>query len=168
MSAADEGRSLGELAASAVDDLSALVHEEIALAKAELRQDVKRAAFGGTATVIAAVLGLFALPMFSFALAYWLHSWWDIPLALAFTVVGGLYVVLALVLVLLAKGLFTRISPPTRSINSAKESAAVFSGVRPRPRSAAKEPAEPGHPGTGAGAGTGVGAGADASRRAVR
>ncbi|MGP4109398.1 phage holin family protein [Streptomyces sp. 4N509B] len=134
MSAADEGRSLGELVAAATADLSGLVHDEIALAKAEIRQDVKRAAFGSAAGVIAAVLGLFAVPLFSFALAFWLRNWWGIPMAVACVIVGGLFVLLAVVLLLAAKVWFTRISPPTRSMQSAKESAAVISHVRPHPR----------------------------------
>lgn len=134
MSAADEGRSLGELVASATADLSALVHDEIALAKAEIREDVKRAAFGSVAGAIAGVLALFAVPLFSFALAFWLRNWWGIPLAIACTIVGGLYLLLAAVLILLAKSTLGRISPPERSIQSAKESASVLSAVRPHPR----------------------------------
>jgi hypothetical protein len=141
MSAADEGRSLGELVASATADLSALVHDEIALAKAEIRQDVKRAVFGSTAGAIAALLALFAVPLFSFGLAFWLRNWWGIPLAVACAIVGGLYVVLAVVLILMAKSSFGRISPPERSIRSAKESASVLSGVRPHPREERQEPA---------------------------
>lgn len=134
MSAADEGRGLGELVASATAELSALVHDEIALAKAEIRQDVRRVAFGGVAGIIAGLLGLFAVPLFSFALALWLRAWWDMPLALACALVGCLYLVLALVLILLARAGFTRIEPPRRSIESARESASVLSRVRPHPR----------------------------------
>ncbi|MEO3752630.1 phage holin family protein [Streptomyces sp. B6B3] len=134
MSAADEGRSLGELVASATTDLSALVHDEIALAKAEIRQDVKRAVFGSLAGSIAGVLVLFAVPLFSFGLAFWLRNWWDIPLAVACVIVGGLYVVLAALLGLMAKVWFGHISPPARSMQSARESAGVLSNVRPRPR----------------------------------
>lgn len=47
--AAGADRSLGQLVASATAEMSALVHDEIALAKAELRQDVKRGAIGGIA-----------------------------------------------------------------------------------------------------------------------
>lgn len=136
MSAADEGRSLGQLVASATAELSALVHDEIALAKAELRQDVKRAAFGGVAGVVAGVLALFAVPLFSFALAFWLRNWWDLPLAVACVIVGGLYLLLALILVLFAKAKIGKVSPPERTIRSAKESAAVLSKARPHPREA--------------------------------
>lgn len=51
MSAVDQGaqgaeRTLGQLVASATAEMSALVHDEIALAKAEIRQDVKRVGIG--------------------------------------------------------------------------------------------------------------------------
>jgi hypothetical protein len=134
MHVADEGRSLGDLVASATNDLAALMHDEIALAKAELRQDAKRAAFGGAAGMIGGMCALFAVPLFSFALAFWLESWWDIPLAVACVIVGGLFLVLAAVLLVLAKVKFGAIAPPERSIRSAKRSAAVLSGVRPHPR----------------------------------
>ena len=42
-------RSIGQLFASATTELSALVHDEIALAKAQLKQDVKRGATSGGA-----------------------------------------------------------------------------------------------------------------------
>jgi hypothetical protein len=135
MSAAEEGRSLGELVASATTELSALMHDEIALAKAEIRQDVRKGLFGSVAGLVGAFLALFAVPLFSFALAFWLRNWWDIPLAIACTIVGGLYVLLALVLFLLARRKFGGISKPERSMRSAKESAAVLSSVRPHPRS---------------------------------
>lgn len=134
MTAADEDRSLGELVALATAEMSALVHDEIALAKAEIRQDVRRATFGGVAGIVGGMLALFAVPLFSFALAFWLRNWWDVPLAIACTIVGGLYVLLALVLLGFAKAKFGRITPPERSMRSARESAAVLSTVRPRPR----------------------------------
>ncbi|MDT0445384.1 phage holin family protein [Streptomyces johnsoniae] len=134
MSAAEEGRSLGELVASATAELSGLVHDEIALAKAEIRQDAKKAVLGSTAGMVGGFLALFAVPLFSFALAFWLRNWWDIPLAVACTIVGGLYIVLALILFVLAKRKFGGVSKPERSMRSVKESAAVLSSVKPHPR----------------------------------
>jgi hypothetical protein len=43
---ATEDKSLGELVATATRDLSLLVHQEIALAKAEIKQDVAAAGKG--------------------------------------------------------------------------------------------------------------------------
>lgn len=133
MSAADDGSSLGQLVASATTELSALVHDEIALAKAEMRQDVKRGAIGSGAIVVAAVLVLFSLPVLSFAAAYGLHNL-GLGLAWSFLIVGGAFIVLALLLGLAAKVVLKRIEPPKRSIASAKESASVLSNVKPRTR----------------------------------
>jgi hypothetical protein len=137
MSAADEagpeGRSLGQLFASATAEMSALVHEEIALAKAELRQDVKRAAIGGGAISAAGVLALFALPVLSFAAAYGIHNL-GLGLAWSFLIVGVAYLVLAGLLGVYAIAKFKKIKKPERSIASAKETAAVVKGVKPHPR----------------------------------
>lgn len=135
MSAADEGRSLGQLVASATTEMSALVHEEIALAKAELRDDIRRAVFGSGAAVIAGVLGLFALPLFSFGAVYGIHNL-GLGLAWSFTAVGGGYVLLAVLLIGWARAKFRKVEPPTKSMASARESAAVLSVVKPRPRTA--------------------------------
>lgn len=47
-------RSIGQLVATATTEMSALVHDEIALAKAQLKQDVKRGAVSGGALSAAA------------------------------------------------------------------------------------------------------------------
>lgn len=138
MSAADDGRSLGQLVASATAEMSALVHEEIALAKAELRDDVRRALFGSSAAAIAGVLGFFALPLFSFAAVYGIHNL-GIGLAWSFTIVGGAYVLLAGLLIWWARSKFRKLEPPKKSMASAKESAAMLSSVKPRPRTAQPE-----------------------------
>lgn len=137
MTAADQNgdRSLGQLVASATAELSALVHDEIALAKAELRQDVKRVGVGGGAIGAAAVIALFSLPVFSFAAAYGINNL-GLGLAWSFTIVGGAFVVIAVALGLFAYTRFKKVKKPERSIASAKRSAALLQGVRPHPRAA--------------------------------
>jgi membrane protein implicated in regulation of membrane protease activity len=115
--------------------MSALVHEEIALAKAEIRQDVKRGAMGGGAFTVAGVLALFALPVLSFAAAYGIHAL-GITLGWSFLIVGGAYLALAGLLVVFAIRKFKKIKKPERSIASAKETAAVVKSVKPHPRPA--------------------------------
>lgn len=135
MSAADDGvdRSLGQLVATATADMSALVHDEIALAKAELRQDAKRAGISGAAFAAAGVLGVFALPVLSFAAAYGIHNL-GLGLAWSFLIVGGAFIVLAGLLVLIAMAKVKKIKKPERSIASVKETAAVLGSVKPHPR----------------------------------
>ncbi|MGW8378595.1 phage holin family protein [Streptomyces sp. ODS28] len=135
MSAADDGRSLGQLVAAATAEMSALVHDEIALAKAEIRQDVKRGVFGSGAAIVAGVLLLFSLPVLSFAAAYGIHNL-GLGLAWSFLIVGGAFILLALILVLLAVRKFKKIQPPRKSIASAKETAAVLQRAKPHPRAA--------------------------------
>jgi protein-S-isoprenylcysteine O-methyltransferase Ste14 len=135
MSAASNGdeRSLGQLFASATAELSALVHDEIALAKAEIRQDAKRAAVGSGAFVLALTLLFFAVPMLSFASAYGIHAL-GITLGWSFLIVFGAFVVLAALLGLIGMGRFKKVKKPERSIASAKETAAVLQKAKPRPR----------------------------------
>lgn len=145
MSAADgaDARSLGQLVSTATAELSALVHDEIALAKAELRQDAKRAGIGGGAIAAAGVLALFALPVLSFAAAYGIHNL-GLGLAWSFLIVGGAYLVTAGLLGLFAKAKLKKIKPPERTIASAKETATALQGVKPHPRALAD-----GHPAAG-------------------
>ncbi|MFD9032611.1 phage holin family protein [Streptomyces sp. NPDC059567] len=134
-------RSLGQLVASATAEMSALVHDEIALAKAEIRQDVKRGAIGGAAGVAAATVLLFSLPMLSFALAYGINTWtgghngeggWN--LAWCFLLSFAANVLLAGLLGLLAYAKFKKVKPPEKSIASAKQTASVLQNAKPHPR----------------------------------
>lgn len=135
MSAASNGdeRSLGQLVASAMAEVSALVHDEIALAKAEIRQDARRAAVGSTAIVGALALALFAVPMGSAAAALGIHAL-GVTLGWSFFIVFGAYVVLAGLFTLIAIGRFKKVKKPERSIASAKKSAAVLQRAKPHPR----------------------------------
>src|SRR3954470_10876634 len=110
----DGDRSLGQLVAAATAEMSGLVHDEIALAKAEIRQDVKRAGIGGGAIAAAGVLALFALPVLSFAAAYGIHNL-GLGLAWSFLVVGGAYLVIAALLGLVAAAKLKKIKPPRKS-----------------------------------------------------
>ncbi|MFJ9027539.1 phage holin family protein [Streptomyces sp. NPDC102274] len=131
--AAAGDRSIGQLVASASAEVSALVHDEIALAKAEIRQDVKRGVTGGAAIAIAAVFALFSLPVLSFAAAYGIHNL-GLGLAWSFLIVGGAFLILAALLAGLAVLKFKKVKPPEKSIASAKETAAVLQNVKPHPR----------------------------------
>ena len=84
---------LTALVTSATRDLSTLVRDEIALAKAELRRDVKQAVTGSGLFAAAGVLAVFALIMLSFAAAYGIHNL-GLGLAWAWLIVGGAYLLL--------------------------------------------------------------------------
>ncbi|GGV86755.1 MULTISPECIES: phage holin family protein [Streptomyces] len=130
-------RSIGQLFASATAEMSALVHDEIALAKAQLKQDVKRGATSGGAFSAAGAVLIFSLPMLNFALAYGIRTWSDWNLAVCFllsfaanVLVAG---VLALVGVTFAKKA-KKSKGPQKVAASMKETAVVLQKAKPHPR----------------------------------
>jgi hypothetical protein len=90
----DGDHKLTALVTSATKDLSALVRDEIALAKAELRRDAKQAVMGSGLFAVAGVLAVFALIMLSFAAAYGIHAA-GLGLAWAWLIVAGSYLLIA-------------------------------------------------------------------------
>lgn len=112
--------SPGQLASEVAKDLSTLVRQEIALAKAELQQEAKTAgaaagAFGG-----AGFAGYFVLFFLSLAGVYGLDS--VMPAGWAALIVAGVWAVIAGVLALVGKNKINQFSPkPERTIETVKE-----------------------------------------------
>ncbi len=122
-----DDRSLGRLVADATRDLSGLVRDELDLAKAELRDDVKLAVRGSTMFLVAGALALMAVFLLSFAAAYGivalgLHPAWG------FLIVGSVYILVAAILVFIGWRQVKKVHAPTRTIETTKESIAVLKG----------------------------------------
>jgi hypothetical protein len=115
--------SLGELVANATRDLSSLVHQEIELAKVEIKRDVAAAGKGAGMFGGAGFLGLFALVFLSISAADGLH-WLGVPLGCGFFAVGALYLIVAGVLVLTGKKSLKKVGPPEKTIETLKDDAA--------------------------------------------
>jgi hypothetical protein len=133
-SADSEGteRTVGQLFAAATADLSALVHDEIALATQELKKSAMRGVTGGGAGAAAAVVLLASIPMFSFAAAYGIHAL-GVSLGWSFLIVAGAFVVIAGILGYLAFRFFQKLSPPERTIASSKATVDVLKNAKPHP-----------------------------------
>ncbi len=116
-------KSLGELVATATKDLSVLVSQEVALAKAELKKEVAHAGKGAGMLGGAGVTGLFALIFLSIAAAYAI-SWFGIGLGWGFFIVGMVYLLLAAVLALLGKKQISKVGPPEKTIATVKDDVA--------------------------------------------
>lgn len=132
-------RSIGQLFATATTEMSALVHDEIALAKAQLKRDVKRGLTSGGAFTAAGMLLLFSLPMLNFALAYGIRTWSHWNLAICFLLSFAANVLVALLLMLLGVA-FAKKTKKDRGAQkvaaSMKESAGVLQNAKPHPRPA--------------------------------
>ena len=114
-------RSLGELVQVATKDLSLLVSQEIALAKAEIKRDVLAAGKGAGMFGGAGFTGLLALLFLSIALAFALGK--PTTLGVGFLLVGLLYLIAAAVLALTGKKKLAQVGPPERTIETLKDDA---------------------------------------------
>ncbi|MFE9309541.1 phage holin family protein [Streptomyces sp. NPDC006706] len=130
-------RSIGQLFASATTEMSALVHDEIALAKAQLKRDFRRGATSGGVFSVAGALLLFSLPMLNFALAYGIRTWsnWNLALCFLLSFAANFLIacVLALIGVLLAKKA-KKSQGPQKVAASMKATAGVLQKAKPHPR----------------------------------
>lgn len=119
-----EERTLGQLVAQASDDLSSLVRAEIALAKAELREDARNAALGAGLFGGAGYLGLLATVTLVITVAYGLVAAGLQPW-LAFLIVSVALLLIAGILVLVGRSRLRRLAPPERTIRTTKEAIAA-------------------------------------------
>lgn len=112
-------QSLGDLVATASKDVSTLVRAEIALAKAEIAADAKRAGLGAGLFIGAGLIGHLIIILLSIALALGLHAagLWD---WLSFLAVALLYVLLAGLMVLIGVRRMKKITGPKRTLETLK------------------------------------------------
>ncbi|MGH8888518.1 MAG: phage holin family protein [Acidothermaceae bacterium] len=112
-------RSLGELVATLSRDVALLVHQEIELIKADLLATALKLAVGATGFVIALVGLLLAVPVLSIAAALGIHAL-GISLGFSFLIVGGAYVLIALIAAAFGMAALRKAKPPKRAVDSVK------------------------------------------------
>jgi hypothetical protein len=122
-------RTLGQLVADASRDLSTILRSEVALAKAELKSDVKAGATGVALFVAAGVLAFLALILLLIAAAFGLVAA-GLDAWLAFLIVAAVLLLLTAVLALVGKSRLSRVGPPERTARTAKETVASLKAVR--------------------------------------
>lgn len=116
----NERQSLGQLVASATQDLGALVRGEIQLAKAELQSSAIAAVKGSALFIVAALLVGMAFFMLCFAAAYGLVAA-GLPEWLAFLIVAVVFLLVAALIAWLGLRSLKKIGPPTLTIESVQE-----------------------------------------------
>ncbi|MEO8517647.1 MAG: phage holin family protein [Dermatophilaceae bacterium] len=119
-------RTLGQLVADATHDISSIMRGEIALAKAEIGADAKRAGAGAAMFAVAGVFAFLALILLLIAAAYGLVAAGLAPW-LSFLIVALVLLVVGAVLAFVAKGAVTRIKgKPERTIKSTQDTIAAI------------------------------------------
>jgi len=112
--------SAGQLASEVAKDVSTLVRQEIALAKAELQREAKTAGVAAGAFGGAGFAGYFVLVFLSLGLMWGLDSW--MPLGWAAVVVAAVWGVIAAVLAVVGRSRLKKFNPrPERTIETVKE-----------------------------------------------
>ena len=99
-------QSLADLIRGTLHDAQDLVRGEIALAKAEMRQEVKKVGAGAAAFAAAAVAGLIGVVFLLSAAAWGLTAALNWPVWSGFAIVGGVVLLGALVLAMMGKKRF--------------------------------------------------------------
>ncbi|RZS90828.1 putative superfamily III holin-X [Motilibacter rhizosphaerae] len=111
--------SLGALFGQVTNDLSTLVRQEVALAKAEIKQDASRAGKGAGMLGGAGFAGYFVLLFLSLALMYWLNNAMDTGWAAL--IVAVIWGVVGAVLAVVGKSQLAQLKGPQQTVATAKE-----------------------------------------------
>ena len=123
---AESEPTIGRLVADASRDISSLIQNEIALAKAEVKVSVKAGGFAAAFFGAAAFLLLMSVIMLSVAFAYLIHLT-DLDLAWCFLIVWLGYTLLAAVAGFLGYLKVRKVRPPRRAIAQAQETRTLLS-----------------------------------------
>lgn len=127
----DSGRSLGQLVASATQDVSTIVKGEIALAKLEMSSQVKKAGRGAVFLAIAGVIGFFLVFFLFMTLAFLIASLFSWSVWMGFGIVSLLMIIVAAVFALLGIKKVKTVDPkPSRAIADAEKTVATLKGAK--------------------------------------
>lgn len=119
----DDSESLGDLFSRLTTDLSKLMHDEIELAKVEMKETAKEAGTAGASLGAAGVLGLMSFLMLSFAAAWGLAE--VLPEGVAFVIVGAAYGIVAVALLGFGRQRLKAVKPvPEQTVETLKEDVA--------------------------------------------
>ncbi|GAA2741627.1 phage holin family protein [Terrabacter aerolatus] len=126
-------RTLGQLVASATQDLSTLVRSEIALAKAEVSVQVKKAGVGGGLLAGAAVIGFYSVYFIFTTIAEGIQAL-GLPRWLSFLIVTVFMLLVAGVLALLGIRKMKTVKPtPEKAITEAQTTVAALKSATEHP-----------------------------------
>jgi hypothetical protein len=120
-----EEPTIGRLIADTTRDFSTLIRDEIELLKGELKVSVRAGGISIALFLVAGFLGLLAIIMASFALAYF-FDWWFAGTAVSFLIVFGIYLVMAGGLVFVGVRKIKKVKAPEQTIESVKETTQVL------------------------------------------
>lgn len=121
-------RSIGQMVSDVTTDLSSIVHNEIALAKIEIKSDVTRGGKGAVLLAVAAVAALYGLGFLLSAAASGIHAL-GLPSWLSILIVAVvLFIVAGIVAMVGIKNLKRVKGKPVKTIDNAQKTIAAVKG----------------------------------------
>ncbi len=120
---------LSELISNLTEDTSRLFRQEVALARAEIKQEASVAMVGAAMMAMAGALSAVALILLSLAAAEGLQRLFDIDLAWCYFIVAAIWLIVAGVLFSMGKKKIAEVNPkPERTVESIKDVADTLKG----------------------------------------
>lgn len=120
---------LSELISNLTEDTSRLFRQEVALARAEIKQEASVAMVGVAMMAMAGALSAVALILLSLAAAEGLQRWFDIDIAWCYFIVAAVWLVVAGVLFSMGRKKLAEVNPkPERTVESIKDVAETLKG----------------------------------------
>lgn len=116
-------QSIADLLRGAMRDAQDLVRAEIALARAEMKEEGRRLAMGAALLAVAAVTALIAIVLLATAAAWGLATALQWPIWAGFAIVGGVILIAALIAGLVGRGRLVNGRHLPRTMDSMKENA---------------------------------------------
>jgi hypothetical protein len=125
-------RTIGQLIADVSHDLSAILRSEVALAKAEIQEDVKAVGTGAAMFVVAGVVAFLALILLLIAAAFGLVAAGLAPW-LAFLIVALVLLLITAIVALIGRSQLRKAGPPERTIRTSRDTVQVLKGGEATP-----------------------------------
>jgi hypothetical protein len=125
--------TIGRLISDTSKDISTLVRSEIELAKTELRFSVKAGGLGIALFAVAAFMTLLAIVMISISFGFGLTNIDGIGPSLAFLIVFGVYLLIAIILAFIGLRKVKQVRAPEKTIEAVKDNKLAFKGSSSKP-----------------------------------
>ena len=120
---------LSQLISNLTEDTSTLFRQEVALARAEIKQEATTAGKGVGMMAGAGAFAAVAMILISFAVAEGLQRWLDIDLAWCYFIVAVVWLIVAGVLFSMGRKKLSEVNPkPERTVDSLRDVADTVKG----------------------------------------
>lgn len=126
----EERPSLGALVADIANELRSLIRGEVELAKAEIKESMRAGSTGGALIAVAVALLVMVGLLFTWAAVYGLSET-GLPLWASFLIVGGVYLLIAVVLGLLGVHSLKQTKGPEQAVAEMQLTKDIVSSIPP-------------------------------------